>query len=101
MKTLNKVSRRVHRPFDGEGINNRRKQKAPTARMEPMSEIADWIREATEKRRERWRKESRQQGIEEGRKQGRLEALWEIYGADYLDSQDRVSDHFTSFGKRD
>ncbi len=60
-----------------------------------MSEMASWIREATERRQERWREESRRRGIEEGRRQGRLEALWEIYGADYLDSQERVSNRFT------
>ena len=42
--------------------------------------IGDWIREATERRRERW--------LEEGRQQGRLEVLREIYGPDYPDSEE-------------
>ena len=46
--------------------------------------IADWIRDATEKRRARWR----QEGLEEGRRQGREEVLREIYGSDYSDSQE-------------
>ena len=54
--------------------------------------IADWIREATRKRRERWMEQGRQQGLEQGRQQGmeegRLETLREIYGPDYPDSQE-------------
>ena len=66
--------------------------------------IADWIRDATEKRRKRWREEGREEGIEEGieqgreegrkegieqgRKEGREETLREIYGPDYLDYQE-------------
>ena len=56
-----------------------------------MSALADWIREATRKRRERWMEEGRQaghqSGIEEGRQLGREEALREIYGEGYSDSQ--------------
>lgn len=59
--------------------------------------IGDWIREATEKRRERLLEEGRQQGRkeareearEEGRIQGREEVLREIYGPDYSESQER------------
>ena len=50
--------------------------------------IADWIRDATERRRARWREEGREEGLEEGRRQGREEALREIYGADYSDSRE-------------
>ena len=46
---------------------------------ELMSALADWIREATRKRRERW--------LEEGRQLGREEVLREIYGENYSDSQ--------------
>ncbi len=35
--------------------------------------IADWIKDATEKRRERWRQEGRAEGVEEGREEGRAE----------------------------
>lgn len=52
-----------------------------------MAAMADWIREATRRRRERWLEEGRKQGREEGRRQGREEALKEIYGPDYPDSQ--------------
>ena len=54
--------------------------------------IGDWIREATEKRRERWREEGRQEGLEEGleegKRLGREEALREIYGPNYSDTQE-------------
>lgn len=49
---------------------------------EIMSSVADWIREATKRRRERWIEESR----EEGRRQGREEVLREIYGPNYSGS---------------
>ena len=52
----------------------------------------DILRRFAEKQREKWYEESRQQGIKEGREQGRaegrLEALREIYGPDYSESQD-------------
>lgn len=45
--------------------------------------IADWIREATEKRRQRFieqgRQEGRQEGIQIGREQGRVEGYEEGY----------------------
>ena len=47
-----------------------------------MSSVADWIREATKRRRERWIEESR----EEGRRKGREEVLREIYGPNYSGS---------------
>lgn len=47
--------------------------------------IGDWIREANERRRQRLREEGRQMGLKQGREEGRLQALREIYGADYSD----------------
>ena len=62
---------------------------------ELMSAMADWIREKTRKsreerlqRRERLIEEGRRLGREEGMRLGREEALREIYGPDYVDSQD-------------
>ena len=52
-----------------------------------MSAMADWIREKTRKSREE-RLQRRERLIEEGRRLGREEALREIYGPDYVDSQD-------------
>ena len=49
------------------------------AREIPML-IADWIRDATRRRRQRW--------IEEGRKRGREEVLREIYGPEHSDSRE-------------
>ena len=49
-----------------------------------MSDVADWIREATKRRRERWMEAAR----EEGRRQGREEVLREIYGRDYPDQSE-------------
>lgn len=60
----------------------------------------DILRRFAEKQRDKWYEESRQQGMKEGRQQGiqegreqgraegRLEALREIYGPDYSDSQE-------------
>ena len=62
----------------------------------------DILRRFAEKQREKWYEESRQQGIKEGREQGRaegreqgraegrLEALREIYGPDYSESQEET-----------
>ena len=62
---------------------------------EMLMAIADWIREATEKRRQRIRDEARQQGLQEGRKkgreegyaQGRADGLTEGYDKGYGDSE--------------
>ena len=62
--------------------------------------IADWIRDATERRRERWRQEGREEGIqvgrregiqkgrEEGREEGIQEGREEGYSLGYSDSQE-------------
>ena len=53
---------------------------------ELMMAIADWIREATEKRRERLRDEGRREGLERGRREGRSEMRSEIYNMGYDDA---------------
>ena len=47
--------------------------------------IADWIREATERRRQRLRDEGRSQGLIEGIRQGRIEGRGEGYDMGYDD----------------
>ena len=51
--------------------------------MELTMAIADWIRDATERRRQRLRDEGRRQGLIEGIRQGRREA--EAYNMGYDD----------------
>ncbi len=50
--------------------------------------IADWIRDATERRRERWRQEGREEGIQVGRREGIQEGREEGYSLGYSDSQE-------------
>ena len=84
---------------------------------ELMMPIGDWIREANERRRQRLREEGRQLGLEQGRQvglkegredglkagreEGRLEALREIYGPNYPDSEARESDQSSRPGDQD